>query len=558
MSGFQAIFEGNGHTIANLFIDRRSFVGLFGNTSPTSVIRHVGLIDVSVAGGSHVGSLVGRSEGSIVGCYATGAVAGTRTWAGGLVGAAEGSIAASYAAATVTGSAKVGGLTGEAYVTTVTASYATGRVAGSQFVGGLVGFNQSTITASYATGSVWGDRDVGGLVGSSNSGSTVTVSYWDTTTSRRTTGSGGQGRTTAQLQTPTDYTGIYAQWNVDLDGDTTDDSPWHFGTNAQYPVLAVDVNGTGGATWTEFGYQLRGGPTLTATGATGRNQVALSWTAATASHWSSAPGVAYTVTQDDGTNVTVVADSISGRSATDTAVVAGGSYTYQVTSAAGGAVTHSAPQPLTVVGNRPPAAVGTLMDRTLQVSGGAVSIDVAMPAVFSDADNDTLTYGATSSSPTVASVSVSSSAVTVTPLSGGMATITVTATDAAGSSMTAVQTFVVTVPNRPPVTVGTLSDHAVDVSDGLFTVDVSGAFRDPDGNRLTFAASSSAVTVASVTVSRWIVSVTPLSGGMATITVTATDRGGSQMSATQEFTVTVANRAPGGGGHAGGTVAAGA
>ena len=74
-----------------------------GNTSPTSVIRHVGLIDVSVAGRSHVGSLVGRSEGSIVGCYATGIVTGTRTWAGGLVGGAEGSIAASYAAADVTG-----------------------------------------------------------------------------------------------------------------------------------------------------------------------------------------------------------------------------------------------------------------------------------------------------------------------------------------------------------------------------------------------------------------------------------------------------------------------
>jgi len=193
------------HHVANLFIGRRSFVGLFGTTTSTSVIRHVGLIDVSVAGRSHVGSLVGSSEGSIVGCYATGAVAGTRTWAGGLVGAAEGSIAASYAAATVTGRAKLGGLAGEGYVTTVTASDATGRVAGSRFVGGLVGFNQNTITASYATGPVWGERDVGGLVGSSNSLSTVTASYWDTTTSRRTTGSGGQGRTTAQLQTPTGY-----------------------------------------------------------------------------------------------------------------------------------------------------------------------------------------------------------------------------------------------------------------------------------------------------------------------------------------------------------------
>ena len=61
---------------------------------------------------------------------------------------------------------------------------------------------------------------------------------------------------------------------------------------------------------------------------------------------------------------------------------------------------------------------------------------------------------------------------------------------------------------------------------------------------MTFDATSSAPTVASVTVARSIVSVTPLSGGRARITVTATDLGGSQMSAMQTFTVTVANRAP--------------
>ena len=56
---FRAIFEGNGHTIANLFIDRDSDdVGLFGRTW-FSVIRHVGLIDVEVSGSSNVGGLAG-------------------------------------------------------------------------------------------------------------------------------------------------------------------------------------------------------------------------------------------------------------------------------------------------------------------------------------------------------------------------------------------------------------------------------------------------------------------------------------------------------------------
>ena len=43
---------------------------------------------------------------------------------------------------------------------------------------------------------------------------------------------GAAGRTTAALQSPTGYTGIYSQWNVDLDGDSTVDGPWHFGTTA--------------------------------------------------------------------------------------------------------------------------------------------------------------------------------------------------------------------------------------------------------------------------------------------------------------------------------------
>ena len=261
-------------------------------------------------------------------------------------------------------------------------------MAGDEHVGGLVGGNGRDIAASYATGPVSGGRSVGGLIGRNIrlSGSTgaVTAGYWDSTTSRRTSGSGGLRRTTAQLQAPTGYTGIYSQWNVDLDGDGTNDSPWHFGTDAQYPALAVDVDGTGGATWQEFGYQLRGGPTLTATGTDGRNEVALTWTAVVASHWTPAPGVTYTVTRDDGTTVTVVGEGLSGTSATDAGVTYGSSYTYQVSGVVDGAATHSAPQTVTVRGNQPPAPVGTLADRRLPIAEGAVTVDVS--GSFSDTE----------------------------------------------------------------------------------------------------------------------------------------------------------------------------
>ena len=39
------------------------------------------------------------------------------------------------------------------------------------------------------------------------------------------------GKTTAELQAPTDATGIYASWNA---------SWWDFGTSEQYPVLKVE------------------------------------------------------------------------------------------------------------------------------------------------------------------------------------------------------------------------------------------------------------------------------------------------------------------------------
>ena len=51
----------------------------------------------------------------------------------------------------------------------------------------------------------------------------VTASYWDTETSGQTAGvgdgdaAGAQGRTTAQLQSPIGYTGIYSTWDEDLD-----------------------------------------------------------------------------------------------------------------------------------------------------------------------------------------------------------------------------------------------------------------------------------------------------------------------------------------------------
>ena len=75
----------------------------------------------------------------------------------------------------------------------------------------------------------------GGLSGV-DSGS-VRAGYWDRQTSGQPTSAGGEGQTTVELQAPTGYTGIYGNWNVDVDGDTLPDDPWDFGNPRQYPVL---------------------------------------------------------------------------------------------------------------------------------------------------------------------------------------------------------------------------------------------------------------------------------------------------------------------------------
>ena len=95
--------------------------------------------------------------------------------------------------------------------------------------------------------------------------------------------------------------------------------------------------------------------------------------------------------------------------------------------------------------------------------------------------------------------------------------------------------------NRPPAASGTLPDRALTLP-GTLTVDVSPAFVDPDGDRLTYAVSSSAPQVVTVLAAGARVTLTAVGVGRATIEVTATDPGG--LSATQAFTVTVASRSP--------------
>ena len=270
---FTGVFAGNGRTVSHLFVGSGDNAGLFGMSS--GVIRGVGVVDADVTGSRCAGALLGLNGGRVEASWSTGAVTGD-SCVGGLVGVnglwvpdggtfrpLAGFVTASWSAADVTAEQWVGGLVGYSNGT-VAASYATGDVTATtdgSGAGGLVGrmgFGDNRITASYATGAVSGPGgSVGGFVGHAMPHDRVTASYWDTEASGVTRGGGGVGRTTAALQEPTGYSGPYAAWDVDVDGDGVSDAPWDFGTSSAYPALSVDADGDGMATWRELGLQGR-------------------------------------------------------------------------------------------------------------------------------------------------------------------------------------------------------------------------------------------------------------------------------------------------------------
>ena len=266
---YTATFQGNGHRIANLFISRTSgYTGLFGNVYGGQV-RNVGLTGVNVSGASYAAALVGEAENSaqIINSYAAGQVSGTLN-AGGLVGELVGStVTASYAGVNVTNTgASTGGLVGQAASSSsITASYATGTVGGAANTGGLVGNlgAGNSVTASYAVGAVTGtSSSTGGLVG--NSAGTVTDSYYDGGATGQSDTGKGTSQTAAQLQNPAGYPGtIYANWNLNIDGQPGADDPWDFGSSSQYPALKIDFDRDGTPTAYEFGGQGRSAPVVT-------------------------------------------------------------------------------------------------------------------------------------------------------------------------------------------------------------------------------------------------------------------------------------------------------
>ncbi|WP_196243117.1 YDG domain-containing protein [Selenomonas ruminantium] len=187
---FNGRFDGIGLTIRNLnIISGTSNVGLFGYNEGT--IENVGLENGSVTGTNwYVGSISGRSSGTIRNVYNTGTISGGGAQIGGIVGRQEstGLIQNAYNTGTIkcknTGqAASIGGIAGEG-IGKIQNVYNTGQIipdtslndaAVMGYCGGIVGkAGNLEISNAYNTGAISG-RDVAGIVGGTFTSANVTI-----------------------------------------------------------------------------------------------------------------------------------------------------------------------------------------------------------------------------------------------------------------------------------------------------------------------------------------------------------------------------------------------
>ncbi len=506
--GYSGEFNGNGHTISNLYLRRRGTdYGLFGRLGGRGFIHHVGLLNVSVtntqraavsgSGGGDTGAMVGEimsGDALVAASFATGSVSGG--WqTGGLVGDNEGRIVASWTNIAVSGGNKVGGIAGD---------------------------NTGMVIASYAIGSVASDsaQYVHGVAGYSHGGGSVRDSYFNT---NAYPSAGAGGRTAAQLQAPTDYAGIYANWNVDLNRDTGADDPWDFGGSGNYPLLKADSNGDGTAAWEEFSGQTRSAMAPTAcagpdlTGAPG-GQVTLEGQCSTNPYgrWHQ---MAHQWTQLSGPSVTLTHPQESKQAAnkfgdprfTVPADAAGGTtLEFQLTVTDKEDQSDSDTMTITVPGAEPEPAntPPTASIDTAQVTAAVAGETVALQGVGNDAETtaESLTFAwiQVGGTPTVSIANASAATATITAApdvtEGTELTFRLTVTDAGGLSADAETTIGVgpppeREPNRAPtfdanidtvLTVAENSAAGVNVGSPITTTD-------PDGDTPAYSLSGADV-----------------------------------------------------------------
>lgn len=219
---FTGEYDGNGHTISNLYINRSSrFQGLFGVTLGAT-IKNLGLLDVDITGQDYVGALIGEAVGSsntIQECFSQGEIFASFGPVGGLVGSVSGSIQNFYARVNVTANSAG------------SPSFAAGGLFG------LAQANSVTITNSYAAGTIEANSGIYKYGLGSDGGGTNTFSnlFYDNDLSTNLFPSPGTPRTTTQMQQQATFT----NWDFQCETTNGTDDIWGIDEGKGYPVLSV-------------------------------------------------------------------------------------------------------------------------------------------------------------------------------------------------------------------------------------------------------------------------------------------------------------------------------
>ncbi len=185
--------------------------------------------------------------------------------------------------------------------------------------------------------------------------------------------------------------------------------------------------------------------------------------------------------------------------------------------------------------NKAPIVANALADSEFDEGFQEAVIDIS--TVFTDEDNDQLSFAVGIDNADVVSVSLnaSSDALIISEISPGTVVVSITADDGKGGVVTDNFTVVVIDINEAPIVMNPIADQSLDESFGSFSVSIADLFADNDGDLLTIVASSSNTAVATATVLNQAVIIEEVSLGQTLITLTANDGRGGIVSS--EFTV---------------------
>ncbi len=248
---FAGTFDGNGHTISGLVINKPKYTNIGFIKELRGTVKNLTLNDARITGASSIGTVAGtvKGSGTIENCHVT----GTSTITGNDTG---------Y------GSSYVGGITSymveyNGNIPTITACHVSDgcTVTGTQGVGGIVGISfQGAVKACYALCSLNGSSNLGGICGEvTGNGMSFTACYSKCkfTDNAATSAGGILGGSANQSDSPNFSACFWNGTNVSKGVGYADSDPTGITQGMEWELAAAELAATtmNAVLGSNFGYQ---------------------------------------------------------------------------------------------------------------------------------------------------------------------------------------------------------------------------------------------------------------------------------------------------------------